>query len=123
VASILRTLQAFTEPVILISGGRDRNADYTSLSPHIRQRVKNLILVGEAKEKINRMLGDYTETFLVGTLEEAVILAYQKSRSGDVVLMSPGADGTDLFANNEARGEHFKKLVNQISQPRRPNVI
>ncbi len=123
VQAVVRTLQAFHEPIILISGGRDKNADYTPLIPHIRQRVKNLILVGEAKEKFNRAVGDFTETFLVGTMEEAVLLAYQKSRSGDVILLSPGCDSTDSFLSHEDRGEHFKKLVTMIAQPRRPNVI
>ena len=123
VQAALRTLQAFNEPVILISGGRDKNADYTPLIPHIRQRAKNLILVGEAKEKMNRAIGDFTETFLVGTVEEAVILAYQKSRSGDVILFSPACEPTDMFATHEDKGEYFKKLVSQIAQPRRPNVI
>ncbi len=123
VNAVLNTLQSFHEPVILISGGRDKNADYTPLIPHIRQRVKNLILLGEAKEKFNRAVGDFTETFLVGTIEEAILLAYQKSRSGDVILFSPGCDPTDMFATNEERGEVFRGLVNQISQPRRPNVI
>lgn len=123
VNGLLRSMQAFNEPLILISGGRDKNADYTPLIPHIRQRVKNLILIGEAKEKMNRAIGDYTETFLVGTLEEAVLLAYQKSRSGDVILLSPGCDPTDAFATNEEKGEHFRKLVSFISQPRRPNVF
>lgn len=123
VNAVLRTLQAFTEPVILISGGRDKNQDYSSLIPHIRQRVKNLILVGEAKEKMNRAIGDYTETFLVGTLEEAIILAYQKSRSGDVILFSPGCDPTDVFPNHLEKGEFFKRNVALISAPRRPNVF
>lgn len=121
--AVLRTLQAFHEPIILISGGRDKNTDYTPLIPHIRQKVKNLILVGEAKEKFNRAVGDFTETFLVGTMEEAVLVAYQKSRSGDVILLSPGCDSTDMFVCDEERGEHFKKLVTQIAMPRRPNVI
>lgn len=121
--SIVRTLQAFTEPVILIAGGRDKNADYSPLIPHIRQRVKNLILVGEAKEKINRAIGDFTETFLVGTIEEAVILAYQKSRGGDVILMSPGCDYSDAFASADAKGEYFKKLVIQVTTPRRPTTV
>jgi UDP-N-acetylmuramoylalanine--D-glutamate ligase len=123
VQSVLRSLQAFIEPVILISGGRDKNQDYTPLIPHIRQRVKNLILVGEAKEKMNRAIGDYTETFLVGTVEEAVILAYQKSRSGDVILLSPGCAPSDAFASNNDKGQYFKKLVAQIAAPRRPTVF
>jgi len=121
--AVLRTLQAFAEPLILISGGRDKNAEYGVLCPHVRQRVKNLILVGEAKEKINRALGDSTETFLVGTLEEAILIAYQKSRSGDVVLFSPGCDTGPGFDSHVDRGEYFKKMVLQLAQPRRPNVI
>ena len=123
VHATIRTLQAFNEPVILISGGRDKNADYAPMIPHIRQRVKNLILVGEAKEKINRAIGDYTETFLVGTIEEAILLAYQKSRSGDVILFSPSCDPHDMFHGHDEKGEYFKRLVGQISIPRRPNVI
>jgi UDP-N-acetylmuramoylalanine--D-glutamate ligase len=119
----LKSLQGFTEPVILISGGRDKNVDYSPLIPHIRQRVKNLILVGEAKEKINRSIGDYTETFLVGTMEEAILLAYQKSRSGDVILLSPACAPTDVFKDHADKGEFFQRLVSQIAQPRRPNVL
>ena len=80
----------------------------------IRKRVKNLILVGEAKEKINRAIGDFSETFLVGTFEEAVYVAYQKSRSGDVVLLSPGCASQDMFKNYEERGERFRQLVNSF---------
>ncbi|MBS1984728.1 MAG: UDP-N-acetylmuramoyl-L-alanine--D-glutamate ligase [Bdellovibrionales bacterium] len=123
VPAVIRTLQAFSEPVILIMGGRDKNTDYSALVPHVRHRVKNLILVGEAKEKINRALGDFTETFLVGTLEEAVLMAYQKSRSGDVVLLSPACDSRDVYKDHEDRGEHFKKLIVEISQPRKVTYI
>ena len=77
----------------------------------VQRHVKNLILVGEAKEKMNRSIGDFTETFLVGTFEEAVYVAYQKSRSGDVVLLSPGCASQDMFKNYEERGDHFKKIV------------
>ena len=76
--------------------------------------MKILILLGEAKEKINRSLGDFSETYLVGTFEEAVLLAYQKSRSGDVVLLSPGCSSFDMFRNFEERGDYFRKLVTQL---------
>jgi UDP-N-acetylmuramoylalanine--D-glutamate ligase len=112
VHSLLRSLESFEEPIILIAGGRDKGEDYAMLSTAIRRHVKNLILVGEAKEKINRAVGDFSETFLVGTFEEAVYLAYQKSRSGDVVLLSPGCASQDMFKNYEERGDHFKKIVN-----------
>lgn len=122
-AAVIRTLGSFHEPVILIMGGKDKELNFSPLAPHIRLRVKNLIITGESKEKVNRYLGDYTETFLVGTLEEAILLAYQKSRNGDVVLLSPGCLGTDKFASQQEMGEFFSKLVVSLSQPRKPNVL
>jgi UDP-N-acetylmuramoylalanine--D-glutamate ligase len=115
VMSVKRSLSSFqVSPVILIAGGKDKNQDFTPLAELVRQKVKILILVGEAKEKLNRAMGDHAETFLVGTFEEAILLAYQKSRSGDVILLSPGCASFDMFRNYEERGDYFKKLVNQL---------
>ncbi|HRK01117.1 MAG TPA: UDP-N-acetylmuramoyl-L-alanine--D-glutamate ligase, partial [Oligoflexia bacterium] len=100
--------------VILIMGGRDKDQDFTPLMELVKKRVKNLILVGEAKEKINRILGDFSETFLVGTFEEAVLIGFQKSRNGDIVLLAPGCASYDMFRNYEERGDYFKKMVSQL---------
>ncbi len=102
------------DPIILIAGGRDAQADFTSLSEVVKTRVKTLVLVGEAKEHINRCLGDFSETFLVGTFEEAVLLSYQKSREGDIILLSPGCESYDMFVSYEERGNYFKKYVEEI---------
>jgi UDP-N-acetylmuramoylalanine--D-glutamate ligase len=115
VMSVQRSLMAFSNnPIILIAGGKDKNMDFTPLCELVRSRCKILILLGEAKEKINRAIGDFAETFLVGTFEEGVLLAYQKSRSGDIILLSPGCASFDMFRNYEERGDYFKKLVNQL---------
>jgi UDP-N-acetylmuramoylalanine--D-glutamate ligase len=102
------------DPIILIAGGRDAQADFTSLVDIVKTRVKTLVLVGEAKEHINRCLGDFSETFLVGTFEEAVLLSYQKSREGDIILLSPGCESYDMFVSYEERGNYFKKYVEEI---------
>ncbi len=115
VMSLQRSLMAFPRnPIILIAGGKDKGIEFTPLADLVRERCKLLILLGEAKEKINRALGDYADTFLVGTFEEAVLLAYQKSRSGDIILLSPGCASYDMFRNFEERGDYFKKLVSQL---------
>jgi UDP-N-acetylmuramoylalanine--D-glutamate ligase len=88
--------------------------DFAPLVNLVREKCKTLILLGEAKEKINRAIGDFAETYLVGTFEEAVLLSYQKSRSGDIVLLSPGCSSYDMFRNYEERGDYFKKLVGQL---------
>ena len=111
VHAVSRALDAFDENVILIMGGKDTNLSYEPLREPIRQKVKNLILVGEAKERINRDIGDWSETFLIGTFEEAILIAYQKSRIGDTVLLSPGCSSFDMFDNYEERGNYFKELV------------
>src|SRR4051794_34985827 len=115
VMSVQRSLASFSaNPIILIAGGKDKNTDFSPLVDLVKKKCKILILLGEAKEKINRALGDFAETFLVGTFEEAVLLAYQKSRSGDIILLSPGCASYDMFRNYEERGDYFKKLVSQL---------
>ena len=115
VMSVERSLVSFKKnPIILIAGGKDKDMDFNPLARLVKERCKNLILVGEAKEKINRAIGDFCETFLVGTFDEAILLAFQKSRAGDIVLLSPGCASYDMFRNFEERGEYFKKIVNQL---------
>lgn len=115
VMSVKRSLSSFnSNPVILIAGGKDKGMDFAPLVDLVRKKCKILILLGEAKEKINRSIGDHAETYLVGTFEEAVLLAFQKSRSGDIILLSPGCASFDMFRNYEERGDYFKKLVAQL---------
>jgi len=114
VHAVLRALDAFEENIILIAGGKDTNLSFEPLIEPIRRKVKNLILVGEAKERINRELGDFSETFLIGTFEEAVLIAYQKSRNGDIVLLSPGCSSFDLFDNFVERGNYYKSIINKF---------
>ncbi|MBN1114738.1 MAG: UDP-N-acetylmuramoyl-L-alanine--D-glutamate ligase [Oligoflexia bacterium] len=111
VKGLIRSLQSFDKAVILISGGKDRGEEYDELCPYIEKHVKTLILLGESKERMNRSIGDATETFVVGTFEEAVILAYQKSKSGDIILYSPGCLPSDNFTKIEERGRHYKDII------------
>ncbi|MCM2353445.1 MAG: UDP-N-acetylmuramoyl-L-alanine--D-glutamate ligase [Pseudobdellovibrio sp.] len=114
VHAVLRSLDCFDENVILIAGGKDTNLNYEPLRNMIKRKVKSLILVGEAKERINRDLGDFTETYLIGTFEEAVLIAYQKSRIGDIVLLSPACSSFDMFDSYEERGDYFKEIVKKF---------
>jgi UDP-N-acetylmuramoylalanine--D-glutamate ligase len=114
VHAVMRALDSFEENVILIAGGKNTNLNYEPLRTAVKRKVKTLILVGEAKEKINRDLGDFSETFLIGTFEEAVLIAYQKSRIGDIVLLSPGCASFDMFDSFEERGDYFKEIVRKF---------
>lgn len=114
VHAVIRALDTFDENVILIMGGKDTNLNYEPLRNMIKRKVKTLILVGEAKERINRELGDFSETFLIGTFEEAVLIAFHKTRIGDIVLLSPGCSSHDMFDSYEERGDYFKQIIKKF---------
>jgi len=115
VHAMLRAMDAFDEGIILIAGGKDTNLSFEALRSPVKRKVKTLILVGEAKERINRDVGDFSETFLIGTFEEAVLIAYQKSRIGDIVLLSPGCPSFDMFDSFEERGDYFKEIIRKFN--------
>ena len=113
--SLRKSLESFSShSMILIAGGKDKNEDFSELVELVKKKCKMLILIGEAKERMNRALGDYVETYLVGGFKEAVYLAYQKSRNQDIILLSPGCSSYDMFKNFEERGQYFKELVAQL---------
>ena len=114
VGSVVKSLQGFSVPVILIAGGKDKNGDLTPLKDWVRQRVKRLILIGEAKERMARELGGLTDTIFAPTLEEAVLLAQRSAKRGEVVLLSPACSSFDMFKDYKERGRIFKEAVQRI---------
>lgn len=114
VGSVVKSLQSFSEPVILIAGGKDKNGDLSPLKELVRERVKYLILMGEAQERMKRELGGQTDTVLAKTMEEAVSLACQKAKGGEVVLLSPACSSFDMFKDYKERGRVFKEAVGRL---------
>lgn len=111
VNAVERCLEGFDSPVVLIMGGRDKGGSYQSLSSLIRQRVKKLIVIGEASEKIIEALHMETTCNRAETLETAVDMAHQAACAGDTVLLSPGCSSFDMFSSYAQRGQVFCKAV------------
>ncbi len=112
---LVENIKLFKNPVILVAGGKDiEDVDYSLFAKDIIRHTRVLVLVGECKEKMNRAFGKRIQTFIVGSFEESILLAYQKSRTGDIILLSPGNPATDLFRDYEERGNYYKKLVYQL---------
>jgi UDP-N-acetylmuramoylalanine--D-glutamate ligase len=116
VSSVWYALQSIGRPIILIGGGRDKGGDFTKLRDLVKDKVKALILLGEAKEKMKNELGDLIPTFFVSDMEEAVNLSLEKASSGDSVLLSPGCASFDMFDNFEHRGKVFKSAVEKLKK-------
>ncbi|GAP11382.1 UDP-N-acetylmuramoylalanine--D-glutamate ligase [Bellilinea caldifistulae] len=114
-------LRAFSEPLVLLLGGRDKHLPWEELAADIRQRVDHVVLFGEAAGKIQQAIGRPApgERPITITrcerLEEAVLAAAQVAEAGDVVLLSPGCTSFDAFKDFEERGEAYRLWVNQLS--------
>ncbi len=105
-------LRAFTEPVILLLGGRDKHLPLATLQEAVRERCRAIICFGEAGPLFYDALRRHVDqALLVPTLEDAVERASQLGAPGDVVLLSPAGTSFDRYPNFEARGSHFRELV------------
>ncbi len=111
VDATLKSIQSFTSPIILILGGRDKGGNFSLLREPVKNRVRTIILIGEAKDKIEESLSATVPMMRVSDLAEAVRLAYSVALPGDVVLLAPGCTSFDMFRNFEERGKAFKTEV------------
>ncbi len=114
IGALMMALKGIEGPVVLIAGGRDKGGDYSVLSGLIKDRVKLLILLGEARHRINEALGSLTETVVVDSFEEAVKKARLTASVGDTVLLCPSCSSFDMFRDYKERGERFKTLVEAL---------
>ena len=115
VSSAVRALEALQPPIILIAGGKDKGGDYQPLTPLIEQKVKTLILIGEAQKKMYKAFQDTTSIVCAETLEDAFRKSLENATGGDTVLLSPACSSFDMFTSYGERGNLFKKLVKNLS--------
>ncbi|MBQ9680400.1 MAG: UDP-N-acetylmuramoyl-L-alanine--D-glutamate ligase [Ruminococcus sp.] len=115
------TLSLYDFKIILIAGGYDKHLDYTELGSVICDKVKTVILMGATADKIETAIKaspKYAENnpviIRVKDMAEAVEKARENAVSGDIVSMSPASASFDLYKDFDARGKHFKALVNAL---------
>jgi len=116
VDAAIKSIEAFPGSILLIAGGRDKGSDFTVLKKPVRERVKHLVLIGEAAGKIREALSDMVETIDARNMEEAVSMCRSYARPGDVVLLAPACASFDMFQNYEHRGRVFKEAVRALTK-------
>ncbi len=115
IGAVVKSLESFQEPIILIAGGRDKAGDFLYLRNLVREKVKALVLIGEASEKIKKALGDISETIMAKNLQDAVYRSRDIAVKGDVILLSPACTSFDMFRDFEDRGGQFKEIVMELA--------
>ena len=114
VGAVNSALASMKQPVILIAGGRDKGGDYSILVEPIRKKVKHMLLIGEASDKMMRVFSAFTNVETLGSLQSAVTRASTLAVPGDTVLLSPACASFDMFASYAERGNIFKNSVLNI---------
>ncbi len=114
-------LRSFDQKIILIAGGYDKKIPYEPLAPELLAHVKTLVLMGATGPRIEaavRAEQGFAESGLAilhaGSMEEAVALARSAAKPGDIVSLSPASASFDAYPNFEARGKHYKQIVNSL---------
>lgn len=116
VDSVIKALDCCKSQVILIAGGLDKGSDYRALIKPVKGKVKELILIGEAKEKIAKSIGEIKPVHFADSLGEAVRRAHRDASRGDTILLSPLCASFDMFRDYKERGEVFRKAVKALKE-------
>ena len=116
VDATLKALAAFPGGLWVILGGKDKNSDYRPLAAAMKEKVRGVLLIGAAADKIENHLHGEVSTVKCGTLESAVRYARASARSGETVLLAPACASFDQFQNFEHRGREFKRLVTGLGK-------
>ena len=114
-------LRSFDQKIILIAGGYDKKIPYEPLAPELLAHVKTLVLMGATGPRIEaavRAEQGFAESGLAilhaESMEQAVALARSAAKPGDIVSLSPASASFDAYPNFEARGKHYKQIVNSL---------
>ncbi len=114
----MKALEAYDVPIVLIAGGKNKGVSFNNFAQKIKEKVRVLITVGihgYQIEEAARQQG-FTNIFPAEDYTQAVTLAYQQAKPGEVVLLSPACTSWDMFKNFEERGELFRRLVLELGK-------
>jgi len=117
VDATMKALEAFAdEPgkVVLILGGRGKQASYEPLTDLIKSQVRKMILIGEDAKTIEAEIGDAAQYEHASDMRDAVEKSFAAAQSGDVVLLAPACASFDMFESFEHRGKVFKNEVQRL---------
>jgi len=111
VGSVIKSLAGLAPPVTLIAGGKDKGGDYAPLRPLVADKVRHLVLIGQAAERMAEAFQDVTCVHRATDLRHAVERAREVTPAGGSVLLSPACSSFDMFTSFEDRGRQFTELV------------
>lgn len=116
--SAIAALQAFSEPKLLILGGKDKGADYNDLIKHCKATDTHVLAIGSNGEAIVKLCHKHNVAVTDLTkkdMHEIVTQAQQIATPGTVVILSPAAASFDMFKSYADRGQQFVAAVEELA--------
>jgi UDP-N-acetylmuramoylalanine--D-glutamate ligase len=110
----IKSVTSFSRPVVLIAGGMHKGSDYLPLVNAAEGRVKAGVFMGEARELLADAFKNRIPWIEAKSMDDAVKLAYDQAREGDVVLLAPACSSFDMFRNFQHRGTAFQEAVTRL---------
>lgn len=111
-AAVTAAIKKFQAPIVLILGGQNKKGNFSILIKDLKEKVSQLILMGQARHEIRDQIVDqYASIHLAPNLREAIWTALRISKTGDVILLSPGCASFDEFSGYQERGKAFIQEV------------
>ncbi|MDH4274178.1 MAG: UDP-N-acetylmuramoyl-L-alanine--D-glutamate ligase [Gammaproteobacteria bacterium] len=114
VGATVAALQGMPGKVVLIAGGDGKGQDFAELRPALQQYGRGVVLIGRDAPLIARAVGDAVPTRNAHDMREAVQLAQQLAKRGDVVLLSPACASFDMYKGYTHRGDVFVEAVRSL---------
>lgn len=112
-SAMMASIRMQDRPIWLIAGGRPKEDDFLPALPLLTERVKGVLLVGEASAGMKAAWEVAVPCYASETIERAVEKARELAQQGDVVLLAPACTSYDQFISYIKRGEAFQKFVSE----------
>ncbi len=116
VGATAMSLEGLAGNVLLIAGGTDKGSDLTPLCAAVEDKVRQMVLIGEAAERFGRFFRGRAPVVEAKTLDEAVRFSHEAARRGDTVLLSPACSSFDQFRDYAHRGDAFRRMVQELAR-------
>lgn len=107
-------LEAFDAPIVLVAGGQGKGLEYAALADVIARRARAAVLIGETAAELETLIADRVPVRRAASMAEAVRVASELARPGDVALLSPAAASFDMFTDYAARGDAFRSAIAEL---------
>ncbi len=114
--AVKRAIEYFDQNILLIMGGQEKDTDFACLKTAMGTKIKNLIVMGDAKDKIADTFSNICKIIHADSMKDAVTIAYKNGEAGDIILLSPGCASFDMYNSYSQRGFDFINKTRKLKQ-------